>query len=80
MRINEENSRYFVCRKGLRQGDHFPLLFNLVADAYESNQPRFNRKFVTKYMKGGIISLEYADNTLLFLKINIAQPPTLSGC
>jgi hypothetical protein len=78
IRLNDRNSHYFQPRKGLRQGDPLsPLLFNLVVDV-------FTRMLCTIASKGyliglmnrrcpeGIISLQYADDTLLFL-VNDAQ-------
>jgi hypothetical protein len=76
IRPNEENSPYFESGKGLRQGDPpSPLLFNLVEDV-------FSRMLVKAAANGhitgllgalypeGIVSLQYADDTLLFLEHN----------
>jgi hypothetical protein len=74
VRLNDENSSFFKLGKGLRQGDPLsPLLFNLVVDI-------FTRVLIKAASKGhisglmesmcpeGVISLQYADDTLLFLK------------
>jgi hypothetical protein len=76
IRLNEENSPYFKSGKGLSQGDLLsPLLFNLVVDV-------FSRMLVKVAANGhitgllgalypeGIVSLQYVDDTLLFLEHN----------
>ena len=75
IRINDENSTYFKPGKGLRQGDPLsPLLFNLVADVFSRMLMRATRVnlifgLLTQIEPGGIISLQYADDTLLFWRI-----------
>ena len=72
VRINDENSSYFKPRKGLRQGDPLsPLLFNLVADIFTRMLVKAARNnlvsgLMPQVIEGGIISLHYADDTLLF--------------
>jgi hypothetical protein len=76
IRLDEENSPYFRPSKGLRQRDPLsPLLFNFIVDVFS----RILVKVVTNdHITGlmgtlypeGIISLQYADNTLLFLEHN----------
>jgi hypothetical protein len=76
IRHNDSNTPYFNPGKGLRQGDPLsPLLFNLVIDVF----PRIlikatHRGYVTGFMKDmcpeGAISLQYANDTLLFLDHN----------
>jgi len=74
VRINEEGSSYFKAGKGLRQGDPLsPLLFNLVADVFTRMLIKAaDQNLITGLMPeafpGGIISLQYADDTLLFLE------------
>jgi hypothetical protein len=71
---NNENSAYFQSRKGLRQGDPLsPLLFNLVVDVFTRLLIKAARKgYIAGLMDSlypeGVISLQYVDDTLLFLK------------
>jgi hypothetical protein len=73
IRINDVNGSYFQPGKGLRQGDPLSaLLFNLVADIFTrmlAKAPRENliTGLLSEVRDGGIISLQYADDTLLFL-------------
>jgi hypothetical protein len=72
--LNGEDSSYFKAGKGLRQGDPLsPFLFNLVGDGLTKMLNRANSKGLTKglldnFRPGGIISLQYADDTILFSK------------
>jgi hypothetical protein len=73
IRINDEDSPYFKPGKGLRQGDPLPpLLFNLVVDIFtrmliKAAGRDYISGFMTELCPGGVISLQYADDTLLFL-------------
>jgi hypothetical protein len=73
IRLNDRNSSYFKPGKSLRQGDPLsPLLFNLVVDVFTRMLSRAaNRGYITELMTAlyprGVISLQYADDTLLFL-------------
>jgi hypothetical protein len=73
IRINEEDSSYFRPGKGLRQGDPLsPLLFNLVVDVFTRMLSKAVRQhylsgLMTDLYPEGVISLQYADDTLLFL-------------
>lgn len=77
IRMNDENSTFFKPGKGLRQGDPLsPLLFNLVADVFSRMLMRAAKvNLITGLLPhsepGGIISLQYADDTLLFLENNL---------
>ena len=79
VRINDNNSGYFGVGKGFRQEDPLsPLLFNLVVDVFTRmlmKAARFNliEGLLPEVLEGGIISLQYADDTLLFLKYDIQQ-------
>ena len=73
MRLNDENGPYFTVGKGLSQEDPLsPLLFNLVVDVFTkmlckaANQGIIGG-LLTDLDVGGIVSLQYADDTLLFL-------------
>jgi hypothetical protein len=72
--LNDENSPLFSPEKGLRQGDlSSPLLFNLVGGVFTRMLIKATRKgHITSSMSSlyseGVLSLQYADDTLLFLK------------
>ena len=71
IRMNDENSTFFKPGKGLRQGDPLSLLlFNLVADVFTRMLMRAARVnlisgLLPQSEPRGIISLQYADDTLL---------------
>lgn len=69
--VNGEESSYFKLGKGLRQSDPLsPLLFNLVGDVFSRVLDRAARnglvQEVLKEFRGGILSLQYTDDTILF--------------
>jgi hypothetical protein len=74
VRVNDESSSYFKPGKGLRQVDPLsPLMFNLVVDVFTRILSKAALKgyiigFMDSLYPEGIISLQYADDTLLFLK------------
>jgi hypothetical protein len=69
---NGEESATFKAGKGIRQGDPLsPLLFNLVVDALTKMLSKAAGKGLVKglleqFRPGGILDLQYADDTLLF--------------
>jgi hypothetical protein len=69
---NGEESPTFKTGKGLRQGDPLsPLLFNLVVDALTKMLTRpADRGLVVglleRFTPGGILALQYSDDTLIF--------------
>ena len=73
MRLNDENGPYFSVGKGLRQGDPLsPLVFNLVVDVFTKMLTKAANQgiisgLLTDLFEGGIVSLQYADDTILFL-------------
>jgi hypothetical protein len=83
IRINDENSSFFKPGKGLRQGDPLsPLLFNLIADVFTRMLMRAaRRKLISGLLPqtepGGILSLQYADDTLLFLENSLEKAVNL---
>jgi hypothetical protein len=70
--LNGEESSYFKPGKGLRQGDPIsPLLFNLVGDVLTKMWQKgagndLIRGLLPKFKEGGIVSLQYADDTIVF--------------
>jgi hypothetical protein len=76
IRVNEENSPYFKTGKGLRQGDPLsPLWFNLVVDVFSRMLMKATSKwyitgFLSSLYPNGVVSLQYVDDTLLFLEHN----------
>jgi hypothetical protein len=69
---NGEETSPFKTRQGLRQGDPlFPFLFNLVADVLTKMLDKTAKEKLTvglldQFRSGGVVSLQYADDTLLF--------------
>jgi hypothetical protein len=74
--LNNENNPYFSPGKGLRQSDPLsPLLFNLVADVFtrmlmKATSKKYISSFMSNVCPEGVLSLQYTDDTLLFLKHN----------
>jgi hypothetical protein len=79
IRINDQNSDFFLTGKGLRQGDPMsPILYNLIADVFSKMLTRAANQglvsgLLTRFRPGGVLSLQYADDTLLFLQNNIDE-------
>ena len=79
IRINDMDGSFFKTGKGLRQGDPLsPLLFNLVADVFtrmliKAASQDLISGLLTDIFPGGIISLQYADDTLLFLQKDLCK-------
>jgi hypothetical protein len=73
IRINDVNGPYFKPGKGLRQGDPLsPLLFNLVVDVFSIMLMKASGKglitgLMSRMYPEGVISLQYVDDTLLFM-------------
>jgi hypothetical protein len=72
--INDENNPYFKPGKGLRQGDPLsPLLLNMVVDMFTRMLMKAaGNGYITGLMSTlhpeGVVSLQYVDDTLLFLE------------
>lgn len=83
VRINDQESQYFEIGKGLRQGDPLsPLLFNLVVDVFtkmlsKAAQNNLVSGLLANLRPRGIISLQYADDTLIFLENNFEKAQNL---
>lgn len=77
--VNGEDSPYFKPGKGLRHCDPIsPLLFNLVGDALSRMLEKVASSGLVKgvlqdFRKGGILSLQYADDTILFSSSEISH-------
>jgi hypothetical protein len=71
--VNNVEGEFFQTGKGLRQGDPLsPLLFNIVVDVLSKMLQKVASDDLIKglgfeLVPGGFISLQYADDTLLFL-------------
>ena len=79
VQVNEKEGNFFETGKGLRQGDPLsPILFNLVVDVLTR---MFQKAQDHELIKGlgcelipqGVISLQYADDTILFLSDNVKK-------
>jgi hypothetical protein len=74
IRMNDENNSYFKTGKELRQGDLLsPILFNLVIDVFTRMLGKAaNKGYITGFLSSlypeGVVSLQYADDTLIFLE------------
>ena len=83
VRINDENGEYFKPGKGFRQGDPLsPLLFNLVVDVFTKMLEKVAREqlitgLLSEVFEGGIVSLQYTDDTSLFLTNNLHKARNL---
>jgi hypothetical protein len=71
--VNNEEGEFFSTGKCLRQGDHLsPLLFNLMVDVVTRMLKKVSNNNLIKglgedLVDGGVISLQYADDTILFV-------------
>ncbi|KAK1649992.1 hypothetical protein QYE76_067797 [Lolium multiflorum] len=71
--INYCNSQFFLTSRGVRQGDPIsPILFNFMADVFTKVLCKAAGDSqiagLMQNLGGGIISMQYADDTLLFLE------------
>jgi hypothetical protein len=78
VKVNEDIGRYFMSKKGLREGDPLSsILFNLIADMLALLTER--AKKMDKLIKGvvphlvdnGLSNLQYADDIILFMDHNV---------
>jgi hypothetical protein len=76
VKVNEVEGDFFLTGKGLRQGDPLaPLLFNTVVDVFsrmlvKGAHTGLIRGLCPSLILGGVINLQYSDDTLLFLENN----------
>jgi hypothetical protein len=74
VKVNDEESDLFLTGKGLKQGDPIaPLLFNCAVDVFsrmfvKGTNCRLIRGLCPNFIPGGVVSLQYADDTLMFLE------------
>jgi hypothetical protein len=74
VRINDENSPFFKAGKGLKQGDpSSPILYNLLVDVFTKMLAKAAAAgiisgLLPQVVTGGVIGLQYADDTILFLQ------------
>jgi hypothetical protein len=79
-RINDVNGKHFFAGKGLKQGDPLsPILFNFTADVftiflYKAASNNMICGLMSNAIPGGVISIQYTDDTILFLQKNIDMP------
>jgi hypothetical protein len=88
VKINDVEGDFFLAGKGHRQGDPLaPLLFNFVVDIFSKMINKGStcgiiRGLCPQLVPGGAVSLQYADDTLIFLEkdernaINLKWPLT----
>jgi retron-type reverse transcriptase len=74
VRLNDENSEFFLTRRGVGQGDPAsPILFNFMPHVFTRILIRATaNNQISGLMQGlnntGVVSMQYADDTLLFFK------------
>lgn len=83
VKLNDSISDFFLTGKGFRQGDPLsPLLFNLVVDSLTRMLSRAASANLISGLcpslcPGGVICLQYADDTILFSEANIEKARNL---
>jgi hypothetical protein len=83
IKVNDDISKYFQTKKGLRQGDPLsPMLFNIVADMLAVMIERAKaggqiEGVVPHLVDGGLSILQYADDTILFMEHDIEMAKNL---
>jgi hypothetical protein len=74
VKLNDVEGDFLLTGKGLRQGDPLaPLLFNFVVDVFsrmvnKGSSSGMIRGLCSHLVPGGVVSLQYADDTLIFLE------------
>jgi hypothetical protein len=74
VKVNDTEGDFFLTGKGLRHGDPIaPLLFNCIVNVFsrmlvKETEGDLISGLCPNFLPGGIVSLQYIDDTLLFLK------------
>ena len=74
VKVNDVEGEFFITGKGLGQGGPLsPILFNFVVDVFakmliKGSEAGLIRGLCPRFVPGGVICLQYADDTLLFLE------------
>jgi hypothetical protein len=77
VKLNNKEGTYFVSYKGVHQGDPLsPILFNFAADCLSRMVRQAQRNgllcdLADNLISGGVVILQYADDTIICLKDNI---------
>jgi len=77
VKVNDMLGPYFKGGKGVRQGDPLsPLLFNLAANALAKmvqlgQKSQMIQGLIPEYFEGGLVLLQYADDTILCIQDDI---------
>ena len=77
VKLNNKEGTYFVSYKGVRQGDPLsPILFNFATDCLSRMVRQAQRNgllcgLANNLISGGVVILQYADDTIICLKDNI---------
>jgi hypothetical protein len=83
IKVNDDTSRYFQTRKGLRQGDPLsPMLFNIVADMLAILIERAKSDgqiegVIPHLVDGGLSILQYADDTIQLMEHDLEKARNL---
>ena len=85
VQVNNVEGEYFETGKGLRQGDPLsPILFNLVVDVLTKMLSKATSHGLisglgAELIPDGVVSLQYADDTILFLENDINKAKNLKN-
>jgi hypothetical protein len=83
VRLNDENSEFFLTGRGVRQGDPIsPILLNFVADVFTRMLMKADAQgkiigLMHNMTATNVVSMQYADATLLFLKNDLTSARNL---
>ena len=83
VKLNGVEGNFFTTGKGLRQGDPLsPLLFDMVVDVltrmlYKAVHNGLISGLCSDLYPGGVICLQYADDTILFVEVDVEKAKNL---
>ena len=83
IKVNDDTGHYFQTKKGGRQGDPLsPVLFNIVVDMLALLIKRAKndgqiKGIIPHLVEDGLLILQYADDTILFMDHDIEQAKNL---